>query len=97
MVAGGLVRRGSDGVSSLLEPGEVDPDHARKVVRFAKVGGGGCWPYAGAQRRMGQGTSLLLAPGEGLASPRAQGGALRQGEEQSAPTYKKLWVSMHPR
>lgn len=31
------MRRGSDGVSSLLEPGEVDPDHARKVVRFAKV------------------------------------------------------------
>ncbi|GLI61498.1 hypothetical protein VaNZ11_003827 [Volvox africanus] len=36
MVAGGLVRQGSDGVAALLEFGEVDPDHARKVVRFAK-------------------------------------------------------------
>ena len=37
MVAGGLMRRGPDGVGALLEHGEQDPDHARKVVRFAKV------------------------------------------------------------
>ncbi|GIL54420.1 hypothetical protein Vafri_9957 [Volvox africanus] len=36
MVAGGLVRRGSDGVAALLEFGEVDLEHARKVVNFAK-------------------------------------------------------------
>ncbi|GLC34749.1 hypothetical protein PLESTB_001159300 [Pleodorina starrii] len=36
MVAGGLVRRGPDGVAALLDSGEVDPDHARKVVSFAK-------------------------------------------------------------
>ncbi|KXZ53242.1 hypothetical protein GPECTOR_7g1136 [Gonium pectorale] len=37
MVAGGLVRRGADGVAALLEPGEVDTEHARKVVNFAKA------------------------------------------------------------
>ncbi|EFJ42492.1 guanylyl and adenylyl cyclase family member [Volvox carteri f. nagariensis] len=34
MVAGGLVRRCADGVASLLEPGEFDPHHARKIMRM---------------------------------------------------------------